>query len=123
MKDLLLFLSDLWILNEAISQAMKYNNRLFQRHQDQCSKQHMARHAPTISTSSLNSHLEMKDMQIDTICVKFLTPKEKKWLIEEGLCLYGRREGLKAGNYPKKKNWYNVKTRGAFIQKNEDSQP
>jgi hypothetical protein len=34
-KDLLLSMSDLQTLNEAISQAVKCDNRLFQRRQDQ----------------------------------------------------------------------------------------
>jgi hypothetical protein len=36
-KDLLLSMPDPQTLNEAISQAMKYDNRLFQRLQDQLS--------------------------------------------------------------------------------------
>jgi hypothetical protein len=35
MKDLLLSMPDPQTLNEAISQAVECNNRLFQRHQDQ----------------------------------------------------------------------------------------
>ena len=77
-KDLLLSLPDLQTLNEAISQAVKCDNRLFQRRQDQRSRHQTTRHGTTISASSLNSHLEAEDMQIDAARVKSLTPEEKK---------------------------------------------
>lgn len=122
-KDLLLFLPDPRTLNEAISQAVKCDNRLFQRRQDQRSRQHTARYAPTMSASSVNSHSEVEDMQIDAVRVKSLTLEEKKRRMEEGLCLYCGEEGHRAGNCPKKQNRRSVKTRGTFIQENEDVQP
>lgn len=122
-KDLLLSLPDPRTLNEAISQAVKCDNRLFQRRQDQRSRQHTVRHAPTISASSLSSHSEVEDMQIDAVRVKPLTPEEKKRRLDEGLCLYCGGEGHRAGNCPKKQKPRNVKTRGAFIQENGDAQP
>lgn len=83
-KDLLLSLSNSQMLNEAISKVVKYDNHLFQRHQDQRSKQYMTRYISIMSTSSLNSHLKVEDMQIGTIHVKPFTTKEKKRHMEEG---------------------------------------
>ena len=121
LKDLLLSFSDPQMLNEAISQAMKCDNRLFQRHQDQCSRQHTSRYGTTMSTSNINSHLESEDMQIDTIRVKSLSPEEKKRCIEEGLYWYCREEGHKAGNYPMKQKQYSIKTRTMIFQENKDA--
>ena len=122
-KDLLLSLPDPQTLNEAISQAVKCDNWLFQRRQDQRSRHQTTRHGATMLASSLNSHLETEDMQIDGARVRFLTPEEKKRRMEEGLCLYCGEEGHKAGNYPKKQNRRPVKTRSAVIPKNDDAQP
>ena len=122
-KDLLLSLPDPQTLNEAISQAVKCDNRLFQRRQDQRSRQHTVHHDPTISASSLNLHSEAEDMQIDAVRVKTLTPEEKKRRMEEGLCFYCGGEGHKRGNCPKKPNQRTIRTRGAFVQENEDAQP
>ena len=122
-KDLLLSLPDPQTLNEAISQAVKCDNRLFQRRQDQRSRQQMNCHAPTMSASSLNTHSEAEDMQIDAVRVKTLTPEERKRRMEEGLCLYCGEEGHKVGSCPKKQNRRIIKTRGAFVQENEDAQP
>ena len=61
-KDLLLSFSDPQMLNEAISQAVKSDNRLFQRYQDQRSRQHTSRYSTTMPASSINSHLEPKDV-------------------------------------------------------------
>lgn len=126
-KDLLLTLPDPQTLNEAISQAVKCDNRLFQRRQDQrswiSSRQDTTRHASTMSASSMNSHSDIEDMQIDAVRFKPLTPEEKKRRMEKGLCLYCGDEGHKAGNCPKKQNQRIIKTRGAIIQENEDAQP
>ena len=122
-KDLLLSLPDPQTLNEAISQAVKCDNRLFQRRQDQRTRHQTTRHGATMSASSLNSHLETEDMQIDAARVRSLTPEEKKRRMEEGLCLYCGEEGHKAGNCPKKQNRRIVKTRSAVIPENDDAQP
>ena len=126
-KDLLLSLPDPRTLNEAISQAVKCDNRLFQRRQDQRSwtspKQHATRFAPTMSASNTNFQSEGEDMQIDAVRFKPLSPQEKKRRLEEGLCLYCGEVGHKAGDCPKKQKLRNIKTRGAFIQENEDAQP
>jgi hypothetical protein len=117
-KDLLLSLPDPRTLNEAISQAVRCDNRLFQRRQDQRS-----RHQTSASASSLNLHSEAEDMQIDAARVRALTPEEKKRRMEEGLCLYCGESGHKVGNCPKKQNRRTVKTRSAVMQENDDAQP
>ena len=122
-KDLLLSLPDPQTLNEAISQAVKCDNRLFQRRQDQRSRHQTTRHGATMSASSSNSHLETEDMQIDATRVRSFTPEEKKRHMEEGLCLYCGKEGHKAGNCSKKQDRRTVKTRSAVIPENDDAQP
>lgn len=122
-KDLLLSLPDPQTLNEAISQAVKCDNRLFERRQDQRPRQYTTRHSATMPASGLNSQLEAEDMQIDAVRVKSLTPEEKKRRMEEGLCLYCGEEGHKAANCPKKPNRRIVKTRSFVIQENEGAQP
>ena len=122
-KDLLLSLPNPQTLNEAISQAMKCDNRLFQRRQDQRTRQQTVRHGPTMAASSLNSRSEPEDMQIDAVRVKILTPEERKRRMEEGLCLYCGEEGHKVGSCSKKQNRRTVRTRGAFVQENEEAQP
>ena len=122
-KNLLLPLPDLQTLNEANNQAVKCDNRLFQRRQDQRSRQQMVCHVPTMAASSLNSRSEPEDMQINAVRVKTLTPEERKRCMEEGLCLYCGEEGHKAGSCPKKQNRCTVRTRGTFVQENEEAQP
>jgi hypothetical protein len=122
-KDLLLTLPDPQTLNEAISQAVKCDNRLFQRCQDQRPRQQATRYDATMTTRSLGSHLEAEDMQIDAARVRTLTPEEKKRRMEEGLCLYCGEEGHKVGSCPKKQNRRTVKTRSAVIPENDDAQP
>jgi len=122
-KDLLLSLPDPQTLNEAISQAVKCDNRLFQRRQDQRPRHQTTRFDVTMSANSLSSHSEATNMQIDTARVRSLTPTEKKRRMEEGLCLYCGEEGHKVGNCPKKQNWRPVKTRSAVIPENDDAQP
>ena len=117
-KDLLLSLPDPRTLNEAISQAVRCDNRLFQRRQDQRS-----RHQTSASASNLNLHSKAEDMQIDAARVRAFTPEEKKRRMEEGLCLYCRESGHKVGNCPKKQNRRTVKTRSAVMQENDDAQP
>jgi hypothetical protein len=122
-KDLLLTLPDPQTLNEAISQAVKCDNRLFQRRQDQRPRHQATRYDATMTTRSLGSHLEAEDMQIHAARVRTLTPEEKKRRMEEGLCLYCGEEGHKVGNCPKKQNRRTVKTRSAVIPENDDAQP
>jgi hypothetical protein len=79
-KDLLLSMLDPQTLNEAISQAVKYDNRLFQRCQDQCSW-NPSKYSYSHSTASItisSSHSGAEDMQIDAVRYKPLTVQEKK---------------------------------------------
>jgi len=122
-KDLLLSLPDPQTLNEAISQAVKCDNRLFQRRQDQRSRQQPTRYNANMTANNSNSHLETEDMQIDAARFKPLTPEEKKRRMEKGLCLYCGEEGHKVGSCPKKQNRSTIKTRSAVIQENEGAQP
>ena len=122
-KNLLLSLPDPQTLNEAISQAIKCDNRLFQHHQDQRPRYQATRYDATMSAKSLSSHLEAEDMQIDAARIRTLIPEEKKRRMEEGLCLYCGEEGHKVGNCPKKQNRRTVKTRSAVIPENNDAQP
>ena len=116
-KDLLLSLPDPRTLNEAISQAVKCNNRLFQRRQDQRSRQQTVRHSPSMTASSLNSHSETENMAIDAVRVKTLIPEKKKWCVEEGLCLYCGEEGHKVRSCPKMQIQRIVKTREHSFRK------
>lgn len=126
-KDLLLSLPDPQTLNEAISQAVKCDNRLFQRCQDQGSwtpsREQPTRHTSSLSASSPSLDSEVTNMQIDAIRAKHLTPEEKKRRMEEGLCLYCGEGGHRVSNCPKKPSQRIVKTRAAIIQENEEAQP
>ena len=114
-KDLLLTLPDPQTLKKIISQAVKCDNRLFQRRQDQRPRQQTTRYDVTMTVRSLDSHFEAEDMQIDTAHVITLTPEEKNRRIKEGLCLYCGEEGHKLVNCPKKQNRRTVKTRSTVI--------
>lgn len=131
-KDLLLSLPDPQTLSEAISQAVKCDNRLFQRRQDQrswtSSKAYSTSSHTAASTkvSSINSGVE--DMQIDAARFKPLTPQEKKRRFEENLCLYCGESGHKIDRCHKKPLRQAFKTRSAAIgsdenTKNEETQP
>ena len=122
-KDLLLSLLDPQTLNEAISQAVKCDNRLFQRRQDQRPRHQTTRYEATMLVESFSLHLDAEDMQIDAARIRTLTPEEKKRRMEEGLCLYCREEGHKVGNCPKKQNQRVVKIRSAVISENDNAQP
>jgi hypothetical protein len=106
-KDLLLCMPDPQTLNEAISQAVKCNNRLFQRRQDQRSwnaPKYNYLHSVAASTTISNSHSGAKDMQIDVIRYKPLTAQEKKRRLDGGFCLYCDKSSHKADNCPKKQH-------------------
>lgn len=120
-KDLLLSLPDPQTLNEAISQAVKCDNRLFQRRQDQRPRDQTTRYNTTISANNLSSHSEAEAMQIDAVRFKPLSPEERTRRMEEGLCLYCGEQGHKVGSCPKKQNRRIVRTRGAIMQENEDA--
>jgi hypothetical protein len=103
-KNMLLTILDPQTLNEAISQAVKCENRLFQRCQDQRPRHQTTPYNAIMTTRSLGLHLEAKDMQIDAARVIIFTPEENKRKMEEELCLYCGEKGHKAINCPKKQN-------------------
>jgi len=86
-KDLVLSLPDPQTINEVISQVVKYNNQLFERGQDHQPRTFLRgytnRQAPTMPTSKLNFHFEVKDMQIDAICFKPLTPQKERVVLKK----------------------------------------
>jgi hypothetical protein len=71
---MLLTLPDPQTLNEVISQAVKWENRLFQCCQDQRPRHQTTRYNAIMTTKSLELHLETKDMQIDAARVITFTP-------------------------------------------------
>jgi len=126
-KDLLLSLPDPQTLNEAISQAVKCDNRLFQRRQDHYSRAtpnprgnrfYSAAYVKNVETQS-----ETEDMQIDAVRFKPLTVEEKKRRFEQNLCLYCGEAGHKAGDCPKKQKPRTTRLRSTSMQENEDAQP
>lgn len=83
-------------LAEAISQAIKCNNRLFERCQNKRHIQQISIPLPpptmlTLSTYFINSNYKL--MQIDSIRYKPLTQDEEDCRRYEGLCLYCGDEG------------------------------
>ena len=89
-KDLLLTLPDPSTLNEAINQAVKYDNYLFERRQDK--RIWTTSHQPSKYSASSTSayavkYTEAEAMQIDATRFKSLTEQEKKRRRKENLCL------------------------------------
>lgn len=122
MKDLLLDFPDPCTLDEAIRQAVKCDNRLFQRYQDRRSSSSARQSAHTALTKVHDSYQGVEDMQIDATRFKPLTPEEKKRRFEENLCLYCGEPGHKAGSCPKKRKLPVTKIRSATISENKDGQ-
>jgi hypothetical protein len=87
-KDLLLTMPDVSTLPEAISQAVKCDNRLFERrHNKRLGSQiRIPSSYPTIPSNTINSQHE--PMQIDSLRFKPLTQEEKDRRRHEKLCLY-----------------------------------
>jgi hypothetical protein len=87
-KDLLLTMPDVSTLPEAISQAVKCDNRLFKRrHNKKLGFQiRVPSPYPTIPSNTINSQHE--PMQIDSLRFKPLTQEEKDRRRHEKLCLY-----------------------------------
>jgi hypothetical protein len=121
-KDLLLNFPDPCTLDEAIRQAVKCDNRLFQRYQDRRSSSSSRQSAHTALTKVHDSYQGVEDMQIDATRFKPLTPEEKKRRFEENLCLYCGEPGHKAGSCPKKRKLPVTKIRSATISENKDGQ-
>lgn len=121
-KDLLLNFPDPSTLDEAINQAVKCDNRLFQRYQDRRSSSSSRQGAHTVVARTHNSYQGVEDMQIDATRFKPLTAEEKKRRFEENLCLYCGEPGHKAGSCPKKRKSPMTNIRSATIQENNDGQ-
>jgi hypothetical protein len=119
-KDLLLSMPDSQTFNEAISQVVKCDHRLFQRPQDQRSwnlPKHSYSHSAALTTIS-NPHSGAEDMQIDVVRYKPLTAQEKKRHFDGGLCLYCGEGGHKADTCPKKQHCHTSKMRSATTSSN-----
>ena len=61
-KDLLLNLPDPRTLDEAISQAVKCDKRLFERYQDQRLSNYSRQRLPTLATKTTNTYQNIEDM-------------------------------------------------------------
>lgn len=125
-KDLLLTLPDPLTLDEAINQAIKCDNRLFERRQDRRTLSTPLQR-PSYSASSANAYVtkpaEVEAMQLDATRFKPLTEQEKKRRREQDLCLYCGRPGHRANNcMVKNQRTYQMRTTMAIQQENEDLQ-
>lgn len=124
-KDLLLSLPDPQTLSEAISQAVKCDNRLFQRRQDQrswnSSKPYTTSSHTAASTKISSNNAGVEDMQIDAVRFKPLTPQEKKRRFEENLCLYCGESGHKVDSCNKKPHRQTFKMRSATLESDENT--
>ena len=114
-KDLLLNLSDLCTLDEAISQAVKCNNRLFERYQDQRLSNYSRQRLPTPAPKATNAYQNIEDMQIDSARFKPLTPEEKQRRFEEKLCLYCGEPGHRVDGCSKKRKTHTTRIRSTTI--------
>jgi hypothetical protein len=121
-KDLLLNFPDPCTLDETISQAVKCDNRLFQRYQDRRSSSFPRQSERAAIAKNHNSYEGVEDMQIDATRFKPLTPEEKKQRFEENLCLYCGEPGHKIDGCPKKRKLPVTKIRSATISENKDGQ-
>ena len=124
-KDLLLTLPSLSTLDKVINQAMKCENRLFERRQDK--QVWTTTHQPSeYSASSTSAHdvkyTKAEAMQIDATKFKPLTEQEKKRRREENLCLYCGQPGHLASNCPlKRQRTFRMRTT-TIHQENDDVQ-
>ena len=124
-KNLLLTLPDPSTLDEAINQAVKCDNRLFEHRQDK--QIWTTPHQPSeYFVSSISAHAvkytEAEAMQIDATRFKPLTKQEKKQRREENLCLYCGQPGHRASNYPlKRQRTFRMRTTTTH-QENKDVQ-
>lgn len=106
-KDLLLTMPDVSTLAEAISQAVKCDNRLFERRQNKRlgPQIRVPLSSPPSTTLALPSNPinNYDPMQIDSIRYRTLTQDEKDRRRREGLCLYCGEEGHLARDCKKKR--------------------
>lgn len=129
-KDLLLTMPDPTNLNEAISQAVRCDNRLFQRRQDKrflpTPRQHN-NYSMAVTSPNSNVPSEVEDMQIDAARFKPLTEEEKRRRRMEHLCLYCGKPNHKIDNcLEKKRRSYKMRSATTLNEarsENEDVQP
>ena len=122
---MLLTLPDPLTLDEVINQAVKCDNRLFERRQDKriWTTPHQPSEYPTSSTSAhAVKYMEAEAMQIDATRFKPLTEQEKKRRCEENLCLYYSQRGHQASNCPLKRQRTFCMRTTTTHQENEDVQ-
>ena len=119
-KDLLLNLSDPRTLDEAISQAVKCDNRLFKRYQDQRLSNYSRQRLPTPVLKVTKIYQNIEDKQIDSAYFKPLTLEEKQRRFEEKLCLYCGEPGHRVDGCSKKRKTHTTRIRSTTIQENKN---
>lgn len=114
-KDLLLTLSDPQSLSEAIQQAIRCDNRLYERRQQSRTlqsfrypSQFTSNRYPPNSQPTTSLDIANDPMQIDMLRHKKLSPEEKLRRQKENLCLYCGEPGHIARMCPKKTQPYQV---------------
>lgn len=100
-KDLLLNLPDPTTLSEAITQAVRCDNRLFERRQERRSTYGHYRVDSAISAQQPKVSMP-EPMQIDASRIQRLTPEEKNRRRKEHLCLYCGEKGHGVDKCPRK---------------------
>lgn len=100
-KDLLLNLTDPTTLSEAITQAVRCDNRLFERRQERRSLSGPYRVDTATPTRQIHASMP-EPMQIDASKVLKLSQEEKDRRRKEDLCLYCGEKGHRAHNCHKK---------------------
>lgn len=114
-KDLLLTMEDPGTLNDAITQAVRCDNRIFERNQERRLTSRTHNHpseyrtrtpnfAPSSAPSSFSSSSPStaEPMQLDSTRTKPLTHQEKLRRMKENLCLYCGQPGHIARKCPRK---------------------
>ena len=100
-KDLLLNLPDPITLSEAITQAIRCDNRLFERRQERRST--YGQYRMDSATHIQQPKVSMPEpMQIDASRIQRLTPEEKNRRRKENLCLYCGEKGHGIDKCPRK---------------------
>lgn len=117
-------------LDEAISQAVKCDNRLFQRRRDKRSliiPRPYTNYSAVSTSTKLSEHAEAEDMQIDALHFKPFSDQEKKRRRNLGLCLYCGKAGHKVDTCAEKQNrpyrMRSATTSTNILRENKDVQP